>query len=54
MSEPACRKLVSRAKARIGDDQVRYQPTRENQEELVAALDTIRTGRPGMYVADKD
>lgn len=48
MSEPACRKLVSRAKARIGDDQVRYQPTREKQEQLLAAFeDAIRTGRPG-------
>ncbi|WP_367957686.1 sigma-70 family RNA polymerase sigma factor [Aquibium pacificus] len=48
MSEPACRKLVSRAKARVGDDQVRYQPTRERQEELLAAFESaIRTGRPG-------
>jgi RNA polymerase sigma factor (sigma-70 family) len=52
MSEPACRKLVSRAKARIGDDQVRYQPTRERQEELLAAFeDAIRTGRPGNLAA---
>lgn len=52
MNEPACRKLVSRAKARIGDDQVRYQPTRERQEELVAAfLDAIRTGQPGGLAA---
>ncbi|WP_246249211.1 RNA polymerase sigma factor SigJ [Chelativorans alearense] len=52
MSEPACRKLVSRAKARIGDDQVRYQPTRERQEELLTAFeDAIRTGRPGGLVA---
>lgn len=48
MSEPACRKLVSRAKARIGDDQVRHRPTRDRQEELLAAFeDAIRTGRPG-------
>ena len=48
MSEPACRKLVSRAKARIGDDQPRYQPRRERLEELLAAFeDAIRTGRPG-------
>jgi RNA polymerase sigma factor (sigma-70 family) len=52
MSEPACRKLVSRAKARIGDDQVRYQPTRERQEELLAAFEeAIRTGRPGGLAA---
>jgi RNA polymerase sigma-70 factor (ECF subfamily) len=52
MSEPACRKLVSRAKARIGDDQVRYQPTRERQEELLAAFeDAIRAGRPGDLAA---
>ena len=52
MSEPACRKLVSRAKARIGDDQVRYQPPRERQEELLAAFeDAIRTGRPGDLAA---
>jgi RNA polymerase sigma-70 factor (ECF subfamily) len=52
MTEPACRKLVSRAKARIGDDQVRYQPTRERQEELLAAFeDAIRTGRPGNLAA---
>jgi RNA polymerase sigma factor (sigma-70 family) len=52
MSEPACRKLVSRAKARIGDDQVRYQPPRERQEELLVAFeDAIRTGRPGDLAA---
>lgn len=52
MSEPACRKLVSRAKGRIGDDQVRYQPARERQEELLAAFeDAIRTGRPGNLAA---
>ena len=52
MSEPACRKLVSRAKARIGGDQVRYRPTRERQEELLAAFeDAIRTGRPGNLAA---
>ena len=52
MSEPACRKLVSRAKARIGDDQVRYQPTRERQEELLAAFkNAIGTGRPGSLTA---
>lgn len=52
MSEPACRKLVSRAKARIGDDQVRYQPPRERQEELLAAFeDAIRTGRSGDFAA---
>lgn len=48
MNEPACRKLVSRAKARIVDNQVRYQPPQERQEELLAAFeDAIRTGQPG-------
>jgi RNA polymerase sigma-70 factor (ECF subfamily) len=52
MSEPACRKLVSRAKARIGDDQSRYQPAPERQAELLAAFeDAIRTGRPGNLAA---
>ena len=52
MSEPACRRLVSRAKARIGDDQVRYRPTRERQEELLAAFEVaIRAGRPGNLAA---
>lgn len=52
MKEPACRKLVSRAKARIGDDRVRYQPTRERQEELLAAFEeAIRTGRPRSLAA---
>jgi RNA polymerase sigma-70 factor (ECF subfamily) len=46
MSEPGCRKLVSRAKARIADDQVRYQPSQERQEKLLAAFeDAIRTGQ---------
>lgn len=52
MNEPACRKLVSRAKARIGDDQVRYQPSEERQEELLAAFeDAIRTGQSGSLAA---
>jgi RNA polymerase sigma-70 factor (ECF subfamily) len=52
VSEPACRKLVSRAKARIGDDRVRCQPTPERQEELLAAFkDAIRTGQPGSLAA---
>jgi RNA polymerase sigma-70 factor (ECF subfamily) len=52
MSEPACRKLVSRAKARIGDDRSRYQPSRDRQQELLAAFeDAIRTGRPGNLAA---
>lgn len=52
MSEPACRKLVSRAKGRIGDAQMRYRPTRERQEELLAAFqEAIRTGRPGNLAA---
>lgn len=52
MNEPACRKLVSRAKARIGDEQVRYRPTPERQEELLTAFeDAIRTGQPGCLAA---
>lgn len=52
MREPACRKLVSRAKARISDDRVRCQPTRERQQELLAAFeDAIRTGQPGSLAA---
>ena len=52
MTEPACRKLVSRAKARIGDDQVRYTPTPERQRELLAAFeDAIRSGQPGPLTA---
>lgn len=52
MSEPGCRKLVSRAKARIGDDQARYQPPQERQEKLLAAFeDAIRTGQPGGLAA---
>jgi RNA polymerase sigma factor (sigma-70 family) len=48
MSEPACRKLVQRAKARIAEDEVRYRPTRERQEELLGAFQTaVRTGQPG-------
>jgi RNA polymerase sigma factor (sigma-70 family) len=48
MTEPACRKLVSRAKTRIGDDQVRYTPTPERQRQLLAAFeDAIRSGKPG-------
>jgi RNA polymerase sigma-70 factor (ECF subfamily) len=51
LSEPACRKLVSRAKARIRDDQVRYQPTRKRQEELLAAFEgAVRSGRPDNLV----
>jgi RNA polymerase sigma-70 factor (ECF subfamily) len=43
---------VSRARARIGDDEVRYRPSRERQEELLAAFeDAIRTGRPGSAAA---
>ncbi|WP_210310701.1 sigma-70 family RNA polymerase sigma factor [Pseudorhizobium halotolerans] len=38
MNEPACRKLVSRAKARVGSDRVRHQPAPQTQEELLAAF----------------
>lgn len=52
MNEPACRKLVSRAKARIGDDQARYRPSPERQEELLAAFEAaIRSGQPGPLTA---
>lgn len=52
MSEPACRKLVSRAKQRIGTDQVRYQPPLKRQQELLDAFeDAIRTGQPGTLTA---
>lgn len=52
ISEPACRKLVSRAKTRIGDNKLRYQPTLERQEELLGAFqDAIRTGRLGSLAA---
>lgn len=48
MTEVACRKLVSRAKARISDDEVRYRPARETQEMLLEAFQTaVRTGQPG-------
>lgn len=48
ISELACRKLVSRAKAHIGRDEVRYQPALEWQEKLLAAFEkTIRTGQLG-------
>ena len=52
LKEPACRKLVSRAKARIGDNEVRYQPPPERQEQLLTAFeDAIRSGKPGQLVA---
>ena len=52
MKEPACRELVSRAKGRIGDNEVRYQPPVERQEELLTAFeDAIRSGRPGALAA---
>lgn len=52
MNEPACRKLVSRAKARVGSDRVRHQPAPQTQEELLAAFEeAIRTGQPGSLAA---
>jgi RNA polymerase sigma-70 factor (ECF subfamily) len=52
MSEPACRKLVSRAKSHIGDDQARYRPSLERQDELLAAFkEAIDTGRPDGLVS---
>jgi hypothetical protein len=51
MNETNCRKLVSRAKSRIGNDQRRYKPTVERQEELLAAFQTaVRTGQPNTLV----
>jgi RNA polymerase sigma factor (sigma-70 family) len=51
-NEPACRKLVSRAKARIGNSQVRHRPPEKRQKELLAAFeDAVRTGRPGALAA---
>lgn len=48
ISELACRKLVSRAKASIGNAQARHQTTRERQKQLLAAFEgAIRLGRPG-------
>lgn len=48
MTEQACRKLVSRAKSRIGGSTVRYRPARERQDALLAAFEAaIRSGRPG-------
>lgn len=47
INEAACRKLVSRAKVRIGCAEVRYQPSRDQQRELLAAFEgAVRTGRP--------
>jgi len=47
MNETACRKLVSRAKGRVAANEARCRPTRERQEELLAAFqDAVRTGRP--------
>ena len=52
MNEPACRKLVSRAKAQVGDDRVRYRPAPQRQEELLAAFENaVRTGQPGPFAA---
>lgn len=48
LNEPACRKLVSRAKEHVSDKQIRHQPTPKRQEELWAAfVDAIRSGKPG-------
>lgn len=48
IGEPACRKLVSRAKGRISSDQIRYQPPPERQQELLMAFEeAVRTGEPG-------
>ncbi|HLU01504.1 MAG TPA: RNA polymerase sigma factor SigJ [Advenella sp.] len=52
VNEPACRKLVSRAKSRIGDDQVRYRPAVARQEALLSAFENaIRTGDPRSLAA---
>ncbi|WP_274627104.1 RNA polymerase sigma factor SigJ [Arvimicrobium flavum] len=47
MNEAACRKLVSRANARISRDEVRHPPSWDRQRELLAAFeDAVRTGQP--------
>lgn len=52
IGEPACRKLVSRAKANIGSGETRYRPARERQKELLGAFESaIRAGRPGNLAA---
>ncbi len=52
MNEPACRKLVSRAKSRIGENQVRYRPAAARQEALLSAFENaIRTGDLGSLAA---
>jgi RNA polymerase sigma factor (sigma-70 family) len=38
IEEAACRKLVSRARARVGQDQARHVPPRERQEILLTAF----------------
>jgi RNA polymerase sigma factor (sigma-70 family) len=46
-NEAACRKLVSRANARIGRAESRYHPSREQQREFLAAFEgAVRTGKP--------
>ncbi|WP_417316864.1 RNA polymerase sigma factor SigJ [Emcibacter sp.] len=47
-TEVACRKLVSRARERIGQKQRRYDPPRESRERLLSAFQqAIRTGETG-------
>ncbi|WP_085656566.1 RNA polymerase sigma factor SigJ [Pseudomonas sp. B11(2017)] len=44
IQEPACRKLVSRAKVRIGDGQGRYRPEPERQSQLLDAFEAAIAG----------
>ena len=47
VGEPACRKLVSRAKSRVAEDRVRHRPPPDRQRELLSAfLTAIRSGTP--------
>lgn len=48
VSEPACRKLVSRARTRIGMSERRFALPVEQQEQLLDAFETaLKSGHPG-------
>ncbi|WP_132999749.1 sigma-70 family RNA polymerase sigma factor [Luteimonas arsenica] len=52
VAEPACRKLVSRAKAKVGRDTTRRAVPRARQEALLTAFrDAVDTGSTGRLVA---
>lgn len=51
VSEPACRKLVSRARIRIGISGQRFDPPVERQEQLLDAFEAaLWSGRPASLV----